>query len=93
MSLLDDWKEILMQEKLGVMPGERSGELQLLSPGEAPVKVAAAPQNVPLPSKPKAEGYEDGSQSSSPFLASSSALLSGTTALWRSAFRSKCRVL
>ena len=67
----------VVQEKLGVQPGERSGELQLLTPGEAPVKVAAAPQNVPLPSKPKTDLYEDSSQSSSPFLASSSSFPAG----------------
>ena len=69
--------KIMVQEKLAVQPGERSGELNLLSPGEAPVKVPAAPQNVPLPSRPKADLYEDSSQSSSPFLASSSAFPAG----------------
>lgn len=63
------------------MPGERSGELQLLSPGKKPAVVPAAPQNIPLPSQPRTDVFEEQQQSTSPFQASSSALQAGKTQL------------
>ena len=48
------------------MPGEHSGELKLLSPGQEPETVAAAPQNVPLPN---ASAQEAELHKASPFAA------------------------
>ena len=48
------------------MPGEHSGELKLLSPGQEPETVAAAPQDVPLPD---ASAQETELQKASPFAA------------------------
>ena len=56
-----------------MVPGERSGELHLLQPGEDPVTIAAPPKIAPMSSMPKPEGHLDFDRQTSPFLASSMA--------------------
>ena len=75
------------------MPGERSGELQLLSTGKEPQTVPAVPKNIPLPSsKPESDTPKSSSQHASPFLASSSAPVAGKASLrFNLAHRSDCQ--